>query len=80
MDGCNFYVERGLKDLSDKCLITILDNRITMHDLIQQMGWTVVREKSPEDPSKWSRLWDPDNIRHAFLGEKVRIKFMNLII
>lgn len=80
LKSCDFYAEIGVRVLCDRCLISISNNRISMHDLIQQMGWIVVREKSPEDPSKWSRLWDPDNIRHAFLGEKVRIKFMNLII
>ena len=72
LDGCNFYVERGLKDLSDKCLITILDNRITMHDLIQQMGWEIVREKFPNEPSRWSRLWDSEDIERAFATSEVK--------
>ncbi|KAL6311261.1 hypothetical protein AAG906_016227 [Vitis piasezkii] len=29
-----------------------------MHDLIQQMGWAIVREECLGDPNKWSRLWD----------------------
>ena len=72
LDGCNFYVERGLKDLSDKCLITILDNRITMHDLTQQMGWEIVCEKFPNDPSRWSRLWDSEHIERAFATSEVK--------
>ena len=44
-----------------------------MHDLIQQIGWQIVHEQHPEDPSKWSRLWNPDDIYHAFTSEKVRI-------
>ena len=68
-----------MRVLCDRHLISISNNMISMHDLIQQLGWTVVRKKSPNDLSKWSRLWDPDDICHAFLGEKVRIKFMNLI-
>ena len=28
LDACNFYVESGIQVLSDKCLITILDNKI----------------------------------------------------
>ncbi|KAJ9676352.1 hypothetical protein PVL29_025059 [Vitis rotundifolia] len=72
LDGCNFYVERGSKDLSDKCLITILYNRINMHDLVQQMGWQIVREKFPNEPSKWSRLWDSEDIERAFATSKVK--------
>ena len=79
LKSCNFYAEIGVRVLCDRHLISISNNMISMHDLIQQLGWTVVRKKSPNDPSKWSRLWDPDDIRHAFLGEKVRIKFMNFI-
>ena len=49
---------------------------IQMHNLIQQMG----REKYPEDPRKWSRLWDSNDIYDAFYGKKVRIKCTDLVI
>ncbi|KAL6311225.1 hypothetical protein AAG906_000411 [Vitis piasezkii] len=29
------------------------------------MGWAIVREECPKDPSKWSRLWDPNDIYDA---------------
>ncbi|KAL6315413.1 hypothetical protein AAG906_000526 [Vitis piasezkii] len=56
--------------LCDKCLITVSDNWVQMHDLIQQMGWAIVREKHPNDPSKWSKLWDPDDISKAFSAQE----------
>ena len=74
LDGCNFYVESGLKYLNDKCLITILDNWIDMHDLIQQMGREIVREEFPNEPSRWSRLWDSDDIERAFATSEVKTK------
>ncbi|RVW31508.1 hypothetical protein CK203_113953 [Vitis vinifera] len=37
-----------------------------MHDLIQEMGYAIVREECPRDPHKWSRLWDADDIYNAF--------------
>ena len=58
LDGCKHHI----KTLHDKCLITISDNIIQMHDLIQQMGWEIVREKFPKEPGEWSRLWDPKDI------------------
>ena len=51
-----------------------------MHNLIQQMDWAIVREECPKDPSKWSRLWDPNDIYDAFSRQEVRIKCMNLVI
>ena len=52
-----------------------------MHDLIMQMGWALVCEEYPKDPSKWSRLWNPNDIYDAFSRQKVRIKLMhNLVI
>ena len=38
LDACNFYAKGGIRVLTDKCLVTILDNKIWMHDLLQQMG------------------------------------------
>ena len=38
LDACNFYADSGVKVLSDRCLITILDNKISMHDSLRQMG------------------------------------------
>ena len=76
LDSCDFCATSAIPNLRDKCLITIVNNRVRMHDLIQQMGWTVVREKDPRDPSKWSRLWDPNDIHNAFSAKKVRTKCM----
>ncbi|KAK2432619.1 disease resistance protein RPV1 [Trifolium repens] len=57
----------GLERLKDKALITIsIDNVISMHDIIQEMGREIVRQESSEDPSKRSRLWDPDEICDVF--------------
>ncbi|KAJ9700934.1 hypothetical protein PVL29_006321 [Vitis rotundifolia] len=66
LDGCKLYPMCNIRVLCDRCLVTILDNVIQMHDLIQQMGWAIVREECPGDPNKWSRLWDIDDIYDAF--------------
>ncbi|KAJ0025688.1 hypothetical protein Pint_06768 [Pistacia integerrima] len=28
-----------------------------MHQLLQEMGWEIVREQHRDEPGKWSRLW-----------------------
>ncbi|XP_027358503.1 TMV resistance protein N-like isoform X2 [Abrus precatorius] len=35
---------------------------VTLHDLIEDMGKEIVRQKSPKDPGKRSRLWLPEDI------------------
>ena len=52
VDSCNFFPISGIKALINKSLITISDNKIKMHDLLQEMGREVVRKKSPKMPGK----------------------------
>ena len=76
LDGCDLFATCGIRVLHDRCLVTISYNVIHMHDLIQRMGWEVVRG----DPSKWSRLWDVDDIYDAFSRQEVQNKCPNIII
>lgn len=48
--------------LIEKSLLIILDNCVDMHDLIQEMGWEIVRLESKEEPGQRSRLWLRDDI------------------
>ncbi|KAJ4721611.1 putative disease resistance protein (TIR-NBS-LRR class) [Melia azedarach] len=56
LDACGFYAEIGLRVLVDRCLIIISDDKITMHDLLQEMGRDIVRRECIDDPGKRSRL------------------------
>ncbi|XP_037494419.1 disease resistance protein RUN1-like [Jatropha curcas] len=38
LEGCGFHADGSLKALVDKCLITILDNKIWMNGLLQKMA------------------------------------------
>ncbi|XP_034674478.1 disease resistance protein RPV1-like, partial [Vitis riparia] len=68
LDSCNFSAI-GMKVLKDCCFISILDNKIEMHGLMQKMGWEIIRGESPGQPGKWSRLWNPEDV-HAVLTQK----------
>ncbi|XP_056174747.1 TMV resistance protein N-like isoform X2 [Syzygium oleosum] len=62
LDRCNFYPDRGLQILSQKSLIYVNSNKIWMHDLLQEMGREIVRQESPENPGRRSRLWHHEDI------------------
>ncbi|XP_028805618.1 TMV resistance protein N-like [Neltuma alba] len=51
--------------LMDKSLVKIEENCVTMHDMIEEMGKEIVRQKSPKEPGKRDRLWFYDDILHV---------------
>ncbi|KAF5469489.1 hypothetical protein F2P56_013556 [Juglans regia] len=67
-ESCHFFPVHGIQKLIDKCLITVNDcddKYVWMHDLLQDMGKEIVREKSSKDPSKRSRLWFHEDVRQV---------------
>ncbi|KAH9648921.1 ADP-ribosyl cyclase/cyclic ADP-ribose hydrolase [Citrus sinensis] len=62
LDACGFSAKIGIRDLVDKSLVTISKNKITMHDLLQEMGREIVTQESIKDPGKRSRLWHHEDI------------------
>ena len=62
LDACGFSAKIGVRVLVDKSLVTISKNKITMHDLLQEMGREIVRQESTKDPGKRSRLWHHEDI------------------
>ncbi|PPD93034.1 hypothetical protein GOBAR_DD10066 [Gossypium barbadense] len=61
MDACYDSAHSGIENLIDKSLISVSQNQIAMHDLLQQMGWNIVRDESPLKLEKRSRLWIPED-------------------
>ena len=45
-----------------------------MHDLIQEMGWEVIRQQSIEVLGKRSRLWVNEDVIHVLTTNTVRPK------
>ncbi|CAL5402660.1 unnamed protein product [Camellia sinensis] len=57
LESCDFHPIIGIKVLVEKSLVSISDNKLMMHDLIQELGWNIVRQESPKEPGQRSRLW-----------------------
>ncbi|KAI7757715.1 hypothetical protein M8C21_021849, partial [Ambrosia artemisiifolia] len=58
LNACDINANSGITNLVDKCLLSIEpNNKLMMHQLIQEMGKDLVREESPHKPWKRSRLW-----------------------
>ncbi|XVE78604.1 hypothetical protein DITRI_Ditri13aG0159500 [Diplodiscus trichospermus] len=81
LDDCYHHAALcGITDLQDKTLLTIAKgNKLWMHDLIQVMGWNIVRE---EPIGERSRVWDSDDghkvLKHQRENEAMRGIFLDM--
>ncbi|XP_017224931.2 disease resistance protein RPV1-like [Daucus carota subsp. sativus] len=58
LDECKYYTVIGIENLIDRCLLKIDKyKKLRMHHSIQSMGREIIRQQSPKDPGKRSRLW-----------------------
>ncbi|KAF3457220.1 hypothetical protein FNV43_RR01877 [Rhamnella rubrinervis] len=67
MDCCGFFPEIGIRSLVDKSLLQMDHdrNRLRMHDLLEEMGKEIVREKSRNEPGRRSRIWLAEDFFHV---------------
>ncbi|XP_044509967.1 disease resistance-like protein DSC1 [Mangifera indica] len=59
-----------LRNLCDKSLITISNNKLQMHDLLQEMGREIVFQESAKEPAKRSRLWYHEDVYNMLKNNK----------
>ncbi|XP_028763086.1 TMV resistance protein N-like [Neltuma alba] len=63
LNGCGLHADIGIIRLVERSLVKVgKRNKLDMHDLLCNMGRHIIREKSPKDPKKWSRLWFHDDV------------------
>ncbi|KAK4588004.1 hypothetical protein RGQ29_019126 [Quercus rubra] len=60
----------GLKELTDKSLLKIYDDKLWMHDLLGEMGKNIVHQKSLNEPGKRSKLWLYKDIDYVLKNNK----------
>ncbi|XP_022734259.1 TMV resistance protein N-like isoform X1 [Durio zibethinus] len=65
LDGCGFFAEIGINRLIEKSLIKVWGKFLWMHDLLQEMGRKIVRQKSLDEPGKRCRLWEENDVYHV---------------
>ncbi|CAL8996104.1 unnamed protein product, partial [Prunus brigantina] len=71
LDGCGFSATLGIPILIERCLVDVSEeNELMMHDLLREMGREIVREKSGrDDPKKFSRLWNREDVTDVLRDE-----------
>ncbi|KAG7944399.1 hypothetical protein I3843_15G099600 [Carya illinoinensis] len=79
-DSCGFFPDDGIDRLKDKCLITIENGYVRMHDLLQDMGREIVRLESPNEPGQHSRLFFHEDVRHVLEESMGTNKVAGMII
>ncbi|CAL8130203.1 unnamed protein product [Prunus armeniaca] len=83
LDECEFATNIGIQNLVDRCLLIIdgFKKKLTMHQLLQDMGRGIIREESPEDPGKRTRVWNKDasNVLRKLTGtETIKGLMLNI--
>ncbi|KAG7536353.1 Toll/interleukin-1 receptor homology (TIR) domain [Arabidopsis suecica] len=63
LEGCGFFPHVGIDVLVGKCLVTISENRVWMHNLIQDVGRKIVSGETVQIERR-SRLWEPWSIKY----------------
>ncbi|CAN6722889.1 unnamed protein product [Malus baccata var. baccata] len=70
-----FFAIAGIRILIDMSLISICSNNlgwevIEMHDLLQEMGRTIVQEQCIKDPSQRNRLFTNEDVNRVLKSDK----------
>lgn len=77
LENCGYFPQIGIEILFERSLITIdqVNNKLGMHDLLQEMGRNIVFQESPNDLGRRSRLWSQEDIDHVLTKNKVGANF-----
>lgn len=72
-----FYASRGIARLIDMSLISIsVNDYLEMHDLLREMGCSIILEQCIEEPGKRSRLWNAEDAYRVLKNNTVRAKVL----
>lgn len=74
LDSFGFDPVIGISVLIEKSLITVSKKRLEMHDLIQEMGWQIVRDMFTN-----SRIWELEEMQNRIIQKTVMNLYLSLI-
>ncbi|XP_060169629.1 disease resistance protein RPV1-like isoform X1 [Lycium barbarum] len=80
LDGCGFFSVVGIQILVDRCLLAIDHNKLMVHQLLQDMGRGIIREESPWEPRKRSRIWKHKDAFNILLGKTGTERIQGLVL
>ncbi|XP_052209753.1 disease resistance protein RUN1-like isoform X1 [Diospyros lotus] len=80
LKDCYDFALAGIQNLIDRNMLTIEHNRLVMHQLIQEMGREIVRQKSPEELGERSRLWNHKDSLSVLKGKTGTRKIRGLVL
>ncbi|XP_075646075.1 disease resistance protein Roq1-like isoform X2 [Castanea sativa] len=82
LKACDLYPVCGIRNLIDKCLLTIDrgNHYLSMHDLLLQMGRDIVRQEAPQNPGDRSRLWRYEEALDVLTKDMVSDKIRSIIL
>ncbi|KAH9725785.1 ADP-ribosyl cyclase/cyclic ADP-ribose hydrolase [Citrus sinensis] len=68
LEACGFSPVIGIEVLIEKSLLIVdEDNRLQMHDLLQELGHQIVQRQSSEEPGKRSRILKKEEVRQVLI-------------
>ncbi|KAJ9129076.1 hypothetical protein P3X46_034154, partial [Hevea brasiliensis] len=63
LEECGFFPVNGINSLMRRCLVKVgSNNKLSMHDLLRDMGRETVRKEHVVDPGERSRLWHHEDV------------------
>ncbi|KAL4293229.1 hypothetical protein AHAS_Ahas18G0107200 [Arachis hypogaea] len=80
LDVCGLHPHIGIQVLKERSLITIKNQEFHMHDMFQELGKKLVRERYPEEPALWSRVWLYSDFESALMSAETGTNNVKAIV
>ncbi|CAJ1933837.1 unnamed protein product [Sphenostylis stenocarpa] len=80
LDACDFSSGDGITTLVNKSLLSIDNNCLGMHDLMQAMGREIVKEEAWNEVGERSRLWNHEDVLQVLLDDNGSSKIQGIML
>nr|GEW55560.1 hypothetical protein [Tanacetum cinerariifolium] len=78
--ACGICKSSGIMILINRCLLTLVSNKLVMHQLLQDVGRDLVLQESPNKPCKHSLLWNHEECLDVLQNSKGTTRIKGLVI